>query len=163
MHFINFCSRKCEVLCDLKCIYVHACEHTTNWSCILPYMEPGSCNFHEALKLPLFGINFHASEELHYAIQNYFCLKRFSLSGIMPQVNSGSCLSRNKVCWEVIWVIGTSPGRYILLLVFAAGICWNRVEVLEFMDLNFIRLKLSSFPLVCLQNVCVNISAHETE
>ena len=43
---------------------------------------------------------------------------------------------------------------------------WNlliRVDVLEFIDFSFIHLKLSSVPLVCLQNVCVNISAHETE
>jgi len=58
-------------------------------------MKPGSCNFHEALNLPLIGINFHACEELHYAIQNYFCLKWFLLNGIMPLVNYGQLLSRN--------------------------------------------------------------------
>jgi hypothetical protein len=52
-------------------------------------MKPGSCNFREALKLSLIGINFHASEELHYGIQNYFCLKQFLLDGIMPLVNYG--------------------------------------------------------------------------
>jgi hypothetical protein len=52
-------------------------------------MKPGSCNFHAALKLLLIGINFHASEELQYAIESYFFLKRFLLNGIMPPVNYG--------------------------------------------------------------------------
>ena len=124
VHFIHFCSIKCDVLYDQKCVCIHVCEHTTLWSYILLHMKPGNCNSHEALKLALIGMNFHASEELHYAIQNYFCLKRFLLNDVMPLVNNGSCLSGNKVRWEVIWVICTLPGRYSSVLIFTAGICW---------------------------------------